>query len=161
MQTVIAAPPSTTWPHGQYDAVLVNVDSSKEWPKSGLEGHCITELQLIFCLVPPHGQRPHWNNRFLAYIQRFDIVPQSGGEYDPITCMHVLHRAKRANGKYFGDILPLNQLQAPVNLVLHFRKTANKHLSSMNSTALLQEFWLNKYWEKEFFYALTSVSTHT
>ena len=37
-QTVVAAPPSATWRHGQYDAVLVNIDSSKDWPQSGLEG---------------------------------------------------------------------------------------------------------------------------
>ena len=75
--------------------------------------------------------------------------------------MHVLHRAKRANGEYFGNIIPLSQLCAPVNLVPRFRKTTNKHLSSTNSIALLEEFWLNKYWEKDLFYALTSVGART
>ena len=70
--------------------------------------------------------------------------------------MHVLHRAKRANGEYFGDVIPLNQLRAPVNLVPRFGKTANKRLSSKNSMALSEEFWLNKYWEKDFFYALST-----
>ena len=70
--------------------------------------------------------------------------------------MHVLHRAKRANGEYFGDIIPLSQLRAPINLVPRFGKTANKCLSSTNSAALSEEFWLNKYWEKDLFYALTS-----
>ena len=70
--------------------------------------------------------------------------------------MHVLHRVKRANGKYFGNVIPLNQLRAPVNLVPRFRKTENKCLSSKNSMALSEEFWLNKYWEKDFFYALST-----
>ena len=38
-QTVNATPPSTTWCYGQYDAVLFNVDLSKEWPQSGLKGN--------------------------------------------------------------------------------------------------------------------------
>lgn len=45
-QMVTAAPPSTSWHHGQYDAVLVNVDSSKEWPQSGLKGKLILHLSL-------------------------------------------------------------------------------------------------------------------
>lgn len=43
-QTVAAAPLSTSWHHGQYDAVLVNVDSRKEWPQSGLKGKLILHL---------------------------------------------------------------------------------------------------------------------
>ena len=104
--------------------------------------------------MPPHGQRPRWNDRFLAYIRRFDIVPQRGSERDLVTSMHVLQREKRASGEYLGDIIPLSQLQAPVNLVPQFGKTANQHLSSTNSVALSEEFWLNKCWNKDLFYAL-------
>ena len=39
VQTVNAALPSTTWCYGRYDAVLFNVDLSKEWPQSGLKGN--------------------------------------------------------------------------------------------------------------------------
>ena len=68
--------------------------------------------------------------------------------------MHILRRVKRASGEYLGDVIPLSQLRAPVDLVPRFGKTANARLSSMNSIALSEEFWLNKYWNKELFYTL-------
>ena len=36
--TVNAFPPSSDWPLGRYDSVLINNDSLKEWPLSGLNG---------------------------------------------------------------------------------------------------------------------------
>lgn len=72
--------------------------------------------------------------------------------------MHVLRRAKRANGEYFGDVIPLDQLRSPANLVPRFGKIANTRLSSTNSHALTEEFWLNKFWDKELFFALYNKS---
>lgn len=41
-QTVNAAPPSKSWPHGRCDAVIVNVEPEKRWPSSGISGrHCL------------------------------------------------------------------------------------------------------------------------
>ena len=51
-QTVIAAPPSTTWRYGRHGAVLFNVDPSKEWPQSGLEGNFIHSDFPIVDLIP-------------------------------------------------------------------------------------------------------------
>ncbi len=36
--TLIAASPSSTWPHGRFDSAIFNVDPSKKWPQSGLSG---------------------------------------------------------------------------------------------------------------------------
>jgi hypothetical protein len=36
--TINAAPPSSSWPYGQFDSALFNVDQSKKWPQSGLTG---------------------------------------------------------------------------------------------------------------------------
>ena len=41
-QTINASPPSGSWPFGHSDVVLFNVDRSKVWPYSGLEGTCLT-----------------------------------------------------------------------------------------------------------------------
>ena len=38
--TINAAPPSTTWPHGQFDSAIFNIDPSQKWPQSGLIGKC-------------------------------------------------------------------------------------------------------------------------
>ena len=36
--TINAAPPMAMWPHGLQDSAIVNIDSSKKWPQSGLHG---------------------------------------------------------------------------------------------------------------------------
>jgi hypothetical protein len=37
--TINAAPPSSAWPHGQFDSAIFNIDPSKKWPQSGLLGN--------------------------------------------------------------------------------------------------------------------------
>jgi hypothetical protein len=53
-----------------------------------------------------------------------------------------------------GDVIPLDQLRSPASLIPQFGKAANQRLSSTNSCALTEEFWLNKYWNKDMFFAL-------
>ena len=55
---------------------------------------------------------------FLAYIECLDIVPQAESldsavrrvGPDPVTNMLVLERARRVDGSYLGDIVPLSHL---------------------------------------------------
>ena len=37
-QTLCASPPEGNWQYGRYDSVVVNTDSAKSWPTSGLQG---------------------------------------------------------------------------------------------------------------------------
>lgn len=73
--------------------------------------------------------------------------------------MRILRRAKRANAEYLGDVIPLEQLRSFASLIPRFGKNANKRLSSTNSRALAEEFWLNKYWDKEIFFTLHAGAT--
>ncbi|KAH7918498.1 hypothetical protein BV22DRAFT_1134543 [Leucogyrophana mollusca] len=148
-QNINALPPSSTWPYGRFDPVVVNVDRNHQWPKSGME------VRLIMCPILVWGQRRRWMDRFLVYVQRFNIIPQSGSTRDPVTGLHILRRAQRSNGTPMGDIIPLSQLRAAVNVIPRFGKTANKRLTHSDSQALLKEFWLNKYWEKDLYHALS------
>jgi hypothetical protein len=100
---------------------------------------------------------------FLAYVQRFDIMPQinplfsprAGSYPDPVSSMYVLKRAIRAGGVLMGDVVPLGQLRAHVNLVPKFGSKADLRLTKQNSFVYSDEFWLNKYFDKETFFALT------
>ena len=47
-QTLCATPLSVTNPHSQYDLVIVSTQPESDWPKSGLVGHVIVQLQIIF-----------------------------------------------------------------------------------------------------------------
>jgi hypothetical protein len=50
--TINALPPSelSGWTHGRFDPVVVNLDITKEWPKSGLSGMSLLIHVLIYCL---------------------------------------------------------------------------------------------------------------
>jgi len=65
-QTLLASPPEGDWKYGRYDSVVVNVDSAKIWPASGLQGLLsiiLFRISTIFipclirtldCTTPPH-----------------------------------------------------------------------------------------------------------
>ena len=50
-QTLRASPPSAANPYGQYDSVIVNPQSDSDWPRRGLVGHSVIQLQMIFRLL--------------------------------------------------------------------------------------------------------------
>jgi hypothetical protein len=54
-----------------------------------------------------------------------------------------------------GDIIPVSQLRVPVNLIPRFGAAADKHLTPYNSIEHATEFWLNLFWDKNTFFALS------
>jgi len=158
--------------------VIVNTDSEARWPKSGLRGkypnsvpshflttfpgHTVCQICMIFRVVTPRDSRPAPGTQgFLAYVQRFNVVPQpnpgGGGKGmfpEPASGMYLLKRARRSDQSVMGDIIPLDRLRAPVELTPHFGKVANRCLSNETSLDLCDEFWLSKWFNKELFFAL-------
>jgi hypothetical protein len=68
--------------------------------------------------------------------------------------MYVLKRSRRSNDTIIGDVMPLGRLRALLDLIPRFGADANKRLTKETSLEFSLEFWLNKYFEKELFYAL-------
>ncbi|KAJ7017967.1 hypothetical protein C8F04DRAFT_1199649 [Mycena alexandri] len=69
-ETVNAEPPKGAWQSGRGDPVLVNIDDDYHWPRSGLAGHAICQLKLIFRVIPQSDcVAPAGTEQFLAYIQ--------------------------------------------------------------------------------------------
>lgn len=106
---------------------------------------------------------------FLAYVRRFDIVPQinepmSGsatrrGPYpDPVSSLFILNRARRSDGSLVGDIIPVRQIRELVELVPRFGARADRRYTQYNSLNVCSEFYLNKYFTKELYLALSSTS---
>lgn len=184
--TINAEPPSTEWPYGRHDSVIVNTNPQVQWPNGGLEGisfinlygnylisvtigHIVADLRLIFRLVPPVpaigvNTTPVFNatDRFLAYVTRYDIIPQfdastnsRGSIPDPVTSLYSLKKATRTNGELIGDVIPLQQLRALIDVVPQMGLEADRRLTKENSTTFSSQFWLNKYFDKDTFYALT------
>lgn len=68
--------------------------------------------------------------------------------------MHLIKRATRSNNERIGYIIPLTMIKSPVHLIPRFGKEAHSRLTQQNSYELTNDFWVNKYWNKESFYAL-------
>jgi hypothetical protein len=124
------------------------------------------QLRLIFRAIPSR-RAPYalGTDLFLTYAQRFDIVPQLNpmdrasstgkGLYpDPSTGMYVLKRSRRSDRTIMGDVVPLEQVRTLLDLVPRFGADAPKQLTKETSLEFCVEFWLNRYFEKELFYAL-------
>ncbi|KAG2125087.1 hypothetical protein DEU56DRAFT_744061 [Suillus clintonianus] len=150
-QTLNCAPPSDPWTLGRYDTVIIQTSSGHSWPASGLSGHSIAQIRLIIRPLGRSRTQWEWDNQYLTYVQRFDI----SSECDPTTQLHTLKRAKRSNGTRMGDIIPVSQLRAPVHLVPRFGATADTRLTAYNSMEHATEFWLNYFWDKHSFFALS------
>jgi hypothetical protein len=168
-QTVNAMPPNQQWPHGRYDAILVCTDGNYQWPQSGLEGapmfvcqyqylvlflgHKVAELRLVLCPIP---EGSIGNDRFLAYVQQFDFVPQQNGSYiDKDMQLPVIRRVIRSNGQPLGEIVPLSQVRELVNIIPCFGTKAQSHLTQSNSAYHTSTFLLNKYFTKDQYYTLS------
>ncbi|KAG0696400.1 hypothetical protein DFH29DRAFT_984627 [Suillus ampliporus] len=136
-QTVHASPPGPGWPKGRRDTILVNVDTAYEWPQSGLSGSHIT-----------------WQDQYLCYVQCLNIGP-----CDSATGMHVLKRAKHVDGIPIGSIIPLRQLCAFISIIPRLGDAADARLTSATSMHYSQDFFLNKYFDKDFYYALHYATT--
>ncbi|KAI6023675.1 hypothetical protein BKA83DRAFT_12174 [Pisolithus microcarpus] len=145
--TIHAQPPNGHWKYGRYDAAILQVDEGHDWPDSGLTGHAVVEVRLIMHPHPPKGINVPWANRFLVYVWRFDVV-----NVEPSMHLHVLKRAVRTSGSYFGDVFPLDQISSFAHVVPRFGETADKRLTYMNSFHASQSFYLNRYFDKDFFY---------
>ena len=69
--------------------------------------------------------------------------------------MHVLRRAICSGGQHLGDVIPVSQLRAYANLVPHFSPHTDSQLTSFNSSKHCCEFFLNKYIDKNTYYAMS------
>ena len=124
----------------------------------------MVQIRLIFRVVPPPDSAPiPASDMFLAYVQRFDIVPQNRsltagsprGPYpDPVTKMYILRRSVRADGSRLGDVIPLTNLRASADLTHRFHNKADTRLTKENSLEYGQEFLLNAFFEKNLYYSL-------
>ena len=125
-------------------------------------GHCAAQLQLIFHMVPPKGLTHNISDIFLTYAQHFDVVPQLNPKYsahagsfpESATLMFALKQAVCAGGAPLGDIIPVFQLRVLVDLIPRFGAQADPCLTKQTSFAYSAKFWLNKYFNKQMYYAL-------
>ncbi|KXN87848.1 hypothetical protein AN958_08049 [Leucoagaricus sp. SymC.cos] len=127
--------------------------------------HLIGTIRLIFRIVPlSYHQQTPLTSSFFCYVDHWDIVPQAAstacstkGSYpDPTTELYLLKRSLHANSRPIGDIILLNQIRAIIDLVPQMGQSAEHQLTKETSLSITNTAWLNKYFDKELFFALTS-----
>ncbi|KAG1893322.1 uncharacterized protein F5891DRAFT_1131322 [Suillus fuscotomentosus] len=150
-QTLNCAPPNNPWTLGHYDTSIFKTDTSHTWPNSGLSGHTVAQIRLIMRPIGKSSTQWSWKDQFLTYVQHFDIL----NDRDPTMQLHLLKRAKRSNGNRMGDVIPVSQMRAPINLIPRFGAIADVRLTAYNSMEHATEFWLNEFWDKTTFFALS------
>ncbi|KIK73916.1 hypothetical protein PAXRUDRAFT_37059 [Paxillus rubicundulus Ve08.2h10] len=64
-------------------------------------------------------------------------------------------QAQWSNGDHIGNVVPSFQICAPVHLIPCFGQKLHPNLNVHLSNELSSSFWLNKYWTKELFHALS------
>lgn len=126
----------------------------------------MAQIRVIFRVVNVKGMptSPRTTG-FLTYMQQFDIVPQinrelSGslnrrGPYpDPASKMFVLKRARRSDHTIKGDVVALSRIRNLVELIPRFGAKADSRLSKETTLEYSAEFLLDKFLDKELYYAL-------
>jgi hypothetical protein len=108
-------------------------------------GHFVAHLRLIFRPITTLS----YSESYLAYVERLDVVT-----LDDSTGMYILRRARRANNDRIGDVIPITQIVAPIHLIPRFGPKADPQLTMQSSINHATEFYLNKFWNKELFFAL-------
>ena len=117
-------------------------------------GHVVAELRLIFQPVASRGATIQWKDQFLCYIQQLNVIKQGGSEVNPTTHMHILKCAMQSNGTPMGDVIPTSQLRSYAPLIPCFEANVDMHFTKLNSHSLSLSFFLNRFFDKDFFYAL-------
>lgn len=72
--------------------------------------------------------------------------------------MYILKRATRSDGSRLGDIVEVQNIRTPVELIPRFGEKADPRLTPYNSLEFSKEVRLNKYSEKELLWIFESVS---
>ena len=165
-QTLRAFPHSPDRPHGLYDTAIISPGPDSDWLWRGVEGKSIEPLSYSVCImISVLGHiiiqlrlifHPVNADYLAAYIQCFNIVSRQGnpGNINPGTGMHFLRWAMTSHGRRIGDVVPVSHIRSAAHLIPNFGKEAHSRLTRQNSYELSTEFWLNKYWSREFYYVL-------
>lgn len=112
-------------------------------------GHIVGQFHLVMHPLNKTGKKWPWTDRFIAYVQYFDIIAKD------ITQLPILKHAKQAFCEWLGDAIPLSQVWAFAHLISRFGPTADTRLTAYNSVEHLTEFYLNKYFNKNTYFVLS------
>ena len=122
-----------------------------------MSGYCIVRLCLVFLI--PEFNFGHSPNQFLIYMHHFNFIqPNSSApgsnQHNCHSRLYALWHTTHSDKSYLRDVIPLNHVCSPVQLVPHFGSKANAQLTLQTALECSTEFWLNNYETKELYWSL-------
>lgn len=69
--------------------------------------------------------------------------------------MYLLKRGKSRDGTRRGYVIPVARIRSHAHLIPHFGEKAHSRLQMQTALEACEQFWLNKYGDDGFFYALS------
>lgn len=94
-----------------------------------------------------------WQDQYLCYVHSLKV-----GAVHPAAGMHLLKRAKHGDGTPVGNIVPLKQMRAFISIIPELGAAADARLTKETSAHYSSSFFLNKYFNKQLYYALYHAS---
>ncbi|KAI5983005.1 hypothetical protein F5J12DRAFT_787988 [Pisolithus orientalis] len=155
-QVVQAQPLSTSFPLGNCDAVLLNVNGQSQHNP----GYHIVQVRVVFWMACSHCSQeppPPFLAQPLLYIQPFHIIATPESQLD--TCLWMLERVYSPSLRptlacHVGFILPLTEVCHSADLVPVFGKEVDHTVTLAKLQEVYQCFYLNYYTDKEAFNTL-------
>ncbi|KAF8136220.1 hypothetical protein EV363DRAFT_1395339 [Boletus edulis] len=156
--TVHTQPPddSASLKYGWYDAAIINTNEQRKWPSSGLQGHNVIIVRLIMCPTSYQRSTNPFSGCPLMYLQRLNIIAQGNNLVEHTTGLHVLKKAECTSGCPLTDVFPLDQIRSYTHIVPCFGCEVDNRFTSSNCIEHSYSFFLNKYFDKDFYYALST-----
>ncbi|KAG2046045.1 hypothetical protein BDR06DRAFT_977766 [Suillus hirtellus] len=100
------------------------------------------------------GSHITWQDQYLCYVHRLKV-----GAVHPTAGMHVLKHAKHRDGTPVGNIVPLKQMRTFISIIPELGAAVDMQLTKETSAHYSSSFFLNKYFNKQLYYALYHIGS--
>ncbi|KAL4065534.1 hypothetical protein V8B97DRAFT_2025692 [Scleroderma yunnanense] len=158
-QTVQAAPPSPVLPFGRANTVLICHESGDLISADPhAERYLVAQVRTILQPITSPASPPliyvnffNFSNMYYTIVDNVRVVSPA-----PKIEMFLVHRCFRSNGTPLGDIIPLDNVRHPIQLVPKFGVDAPRNMTCDNTLDVGREFYINSFADKETFHATLS-----
>ncbi|KAL4070012.1 hypothetical protein V8B97DRAFT_2024338 [Scleroderma yunnanense] len=146
-QQVQALPPSSNHAYGKCDAVLIQSTPHSEQPG-------VAQVQAIFALSPRGSPLPVKLSVPLLYVQHFAFMatPADQPNVGMYTVRHLFLSNPDGSPSQVGSIISMLDVLHAIELIPKYRASARCDVESETSLELYDEFFLNNFSDKEWYY---------
>ncbi|PVF90922.1 hypothetical protein CPB86DRAFT_820942 [Serendipita vermifera] len=144
-QAVLAYPPSSTYPHGRCDSVLIHEGADAQ--RVGVRGYRVAQIRLIFRLKFIGGRHP-LHHVPLVYVQWFSPFRKSPEKFIK---MYLVDRLENGASGRPSNVLPLDCINRFVQLIPQFGYAASDRLTEENSTEVCKHYYVNRFADREIY----------